>query len=365
MKIIDWYILKRYLATFFVMLLMFIPIGIVIDVSEKINKILDKKVPFLKVAGYYGDFTIYFANLLFPIFLFLSVIWFTSKLANNTEIIAILSSGISFTRFLRPYLVGATIVSILALLMGFFFVPSASKGFNDFRYTYLKANAEVRKSTEVYKKISDTEVVYVSSFSYASNSGYNFKLEKSTLNKDKKEDKKLEYIINANSIKWNEKDKTYTLSGYQKRTIGELNDKLEYEASKKFKFSFKPDDLTPTVYAAETMTLGQLNDFIESEKQRGSGNINAYLVVKYKKYSIPISAFILTIIAVAVSSMKRRGGMGLNLAIGIGLAFSFIFIDKIFGTLAEKSSMPPLVAVWIPNVSFGILAIYLLRNARR
>ena len=113
MKLIDWYILKRYLATFFVMLLMFIPIGIIIDVSEKINRILENKVPFLQVAGYYGDFTIYFANMLFPIFLFLSVIWFTSKLANNTEIIAILSSGISYMRFLRPYIVGASLICIL------------------------------------------------------------------------------------------------------------------------------------------------------------------------------------------------------------------------------------------------------------
>jgi lipopolysaccharide export system permease protein len=364
MKIIDWYILKRYLATFFVMLLMFIPIGIVIDVAEKINKILDKKVPFLKVAAYYGDFTIYFANLLFPIFLFLSIIWFTSKLAGNTEIVAILSSGISFTRFLRPYIIGASIISVLALMMGMFFYPAASKGFNDFRYTYL-SNKEVRKTTEVYKKISETETVYVSNFSYTTNSGYNFKLEKSKLTKDKKEDKALDYIINATSIKWNAKDSTYTLSGYKKRTIGNMGDKLENEPSKTLRFNFKPDDLTPTVYAAETMTPRELDEFIEGEQQRGSGNLNAYLVVKYKKWSIPVSAFILTTIAVAVSSMKRRGGMGVNLAIGIALAFIYIFFDKIFGTLAEKSSMPPLLAVWIPNIAFGLLAVYLLRNARR
>src|SRR6478609_9719037 len=134
LKIIDKYILKRYLATFTVMLLMFIPIGIVIDVSEKVNRMIENKVPFDKIAMYYLDFTIHFANLLFPIFLFLSVIWFTSKLANNTEIIAILSSGISFTRFLRPYIIGATIVSIFVLLMGLFLVPQASEGFNNFRY---------------------------------------------------------------------------------------------------------------------------------------------------------------------------------------------------------------------------------------
>lgn len=358
MKIIDIYILKRYLATFFVMLLLFIPIGIVIDVAEKINRILENKVPFLQVAAYYGNFTIYFANMLFPIFLFLSIIWFTSKLANNTEIIAVLGSGISYMRFLRPYIIGASVISLFALLMGIFFVPNASKGFNDFRYTYLKRNAEVRQSTEVYKQISNNEYIYVSSFNYISRTGSNFNLEKF-------KDNKLEYKINANTIQFNPADSTYTLFGYHKRTVGEMEDRLESLPQRKMKLNFSPDDLTPTVYVAETMTLGELDKFIENEKSRGSGNINAYLVVKYKKYSIPISAFILTIIAVAVSSMKRRGGMGVNLAMGIGLAFTFIFFDKIFGTLAEKSSLPPLIAVWLPNITFGILAIYLLRNARR
>jgi len=357
-KIIDWYILKRYLGTFFVMILMFIPIGIVIDVSEKINKMLAKDVPLKAIAIYYGDFTIYFANLLFPILLFLSVIWFTSKLANNTEIIAILGSGISFYRFLRPYIIGASFISVLALLMGFFFVPSASKGFNDFRYTYLKNNSETRQTSDVYKQISDNEYIYVSSFNYLSKTGYNFNLESF-------KDNKLVYKINAGSVKWNEADSTYTLSGYTKRTVGAMEDKLESAPTKNYKFNFKPDDLTPTIYAAETMSISELNHFIDNERERGSGNINSYLVVLYKKYSIPVSAFILTIIAVAVSSMKRRGGMGINLAMGIGLAFTFIFFDKIFGTLAEKSTFSPLIAVWIPNISFGILAVILLRNARR
>lgn len=357
MKIIDWYILKRYLATFFVMLLMFIPIGIVIDVSEKVNRMLENKVPFKQIAIYYGDFTVYFGNLLFPIFLFLSIIWFTSKLANNTEIVAILSSGISFTRFLRPYIIGASIVSVLALLMGFFFLPRASKGFNDFRYTYL-SRKEVRQSTEVYKQISDNEYIYVSSFNYQAKMGYNFNLETF-------KDNKLVSKISATGIKWNEKDSTYTLNGYIKRTVGQLGDKIEKEQSKTVKYNFKPDDLTPAVYAAETMTYGELTRFIENERTRGSANLNAYLVVLYKKYTIPVSAFILTIIAVAVSSMKRRGGMGVNLAIGIALAFTYVFFDKVFGSIAEKSSFSPLLATWIPNIAFGIMAFFLLRNAKR
>ncbi len=360
LTIIDKYLLKKYLSTFVVMLLLFVPIGIVIDVSEKVNKMIENKVPFAQIASYYLDFTIYFANLLFPIFLFLSVIWFTSKLANNTEVIAILSSGISFTRFLRPYLIGATLVSITALLAGFFIVPKANDGFNNFRYTYLRGNgiAEMRDNSNVFRQISNDEFIYVNSYNSTAKMAFNFSLEKF-------KDQKLVYKITADRIKWNPKDSTYTLFNYCKRRVGDLDDQLIKMDKKKAKFNFELEDLTPVVYIAETLSLTNLNQFIDRERKRGSSNINVYLVVLYKKYSIPISAFILTIIAVAVASMKRRGGMGLNLAIGIGIAFTFIFIDKIFGVLAEKSSMPPIIAVWIPNLTFGILAIYLLKNAKR
>ncbi|WP_339890083.1 LptF/LptG family permease [uncultured Flavobacterium sp.] len=362
MNIIDKYILKRYLGTFSVMLLMFIPIGIVIDVSEKVNKMIEKKIPISDILVYYGDFTVYFANLLFPIFLFLSVIWFTSKLANNTEIIAILSSGISFNRFLRPYIVGASIVSISALLMGFFLVPMASKGFNDFRYTNLKGNSQTRETNDIYRQIKNedniSEYIYVSNYNYLSKTGFNFTFEKCIGNK-------MQYKVTASRIKYNEETKSYTLYNYKKRTIGKLDDILESYEKKIQKYNFEPDDLTPVYYAAETMSISEINDFIDKETLRGNSNINTYLVVLYKKYSLPISAFILTIIAVAVSAMKRRGGMGVNLAIGIVIAFTFIFFDKVFGTIAEKSSFSPLLAVWIPNIVFGILAIYLLRNAKR
>jgi len=358
MKIIDKYILKRYLATFFVMLFLFIPIAIVIDVSEKINKILANKVPFWEVAYYYLNFTVYFANLLFPIFLFLSVIWFTSKLANNTEIIAILSSGISFTRFLRPFMIGATIISILALLLGFFVVPKSSQVYNNFRYTYMKSNKQTRETSNVYREINPGEFIYVSNFNTTSKIAFDFSLKKF-------KGEKLDFIINADRLKWNPKDSTYTMFNYTKRKIGEFDDRLITIAKKDTVFKFDLEDLTPVIYIAETLTLGELNEFIDKERERGSSNIDMYLVVLYRKYSLPVSAFILTVIAVAVSAMKRRGGMGMNLAIGIGLAFTFIFFDKIFGTLAEKSSISPLIAVWLPNFVFGILAIYLLRNAKR
>lgn len=360
LTIIDKYILKRYLATFSVMILLFIPIGITIDVAEKINKILENKVPFAKVASYYLDFIVFFANNLFPIFLFLSIIWFTSKLASNTEIVAILSSGISFQRFLKPYIIGATIVCVFALLMGFFIVPKASDGYRNFRYNYLIGGGkeEMRKTNDVYRQISDSEFIYASNLNVDSKTAYNFVLEKFDKNK-------LLYKITATSIMYNDQEKTYILMNYTKRTVGELDDTIETRMSKAVKFNFELEDLTPVVYIAETLMPNELDKFIEKERKRGSSNINRYLVVKYRKYSIPISAFILTIIAVSVSSMKRRGGMGINLAIGIAVAFSYVFLDKIFGTMAEKSSFSPLIAVWIPNVVFGILAYYLLKNAKR
>ncbi|TDD95189.1 LptF/LptG family permease [Flavobacterium cellulosilyticum] len=361
LTILDKYILKKYLSTFSVMLLLFAPIGIVIDVSEKINKMIENKVPIMEILVYYFNFTIYFTNLLFPIFLFLSVIWFTSKLANDTEIIAILSSGISFTRFLRPFIIGASIVSVFILLMGFFIVPKASEGFNNFRYTYLRGDGkQVMRgdATDVFRQIAKNEFIYVNSFNAETKTAYNFSYERFNKNK-------LQYKISARRIQWNPKTKNYTLYDFVKRTVGEFGDKIEKADQRNAKFSFDLEDLTPVIYIAETLDLGKLNRFIEKERGRGSSNINIYLVVLYKKYSIPVSAFILTIIAVAVSSMKRRGGMGMNLAIGIAIAFSFVFFDKIFGTLAEKSTFPPIIAVWFPNFIFGILAIFLLRNAKR
>ncbi|WP_442969056.1 LptF/LptG family permease [Psychroserpens sp.] len=338
------------------MLLLFIPIGITVNLAEKIGKILDREVPFTAVAQYYLDFTVYFANLLLPIFLFISVIWFTSKLANNTEIVAFLSSGVSFWRFLRPYMIGATIVALLALVMGLYLAPNASKGFNQFRYKYLKNNSNVVQTKNIYRQINDNDYIYVSNFNPVTKIGRNFSLEHF-------EGNTLIYKITANSIK--DSDTIYQLTGYVKRTFGEHNDQIESSRRKNMAFEFDADDLTPEEYIAETLQYGELTRFIEKERRRGSSNIGRYLVVKYKKWSIPVSVFILTIIAVAVSSIKRRGGMGVNLAFGITIAMVYVFFDKVFGVMAEQSSFDPLFAVWFPNIVFGILAAYLLFNAKR
>lgn len=358
MKIIDWYILKRYLATFTALLLMFIPIGIIVNLSEKIDDITENEAPLNEVLVFYGNFTIYFANLLFPIFLFLSIIWFTSKLANNTEIIAILSSGISFWRFLRPYFIGATLVCGVALLFTMYLVPNASKGFNEFKYEYFKKGKQSTITQEVYRQVNDNEFIYATNFQPQTKTARNFTLEHF-------ENNEMKFKISASRLKFNEEDSTYTLNNFEKRIITQRADSLYRTSSIDTVLPFEFDELTPVEYIAETLDYGELKEFIETEKRRGSGNISSYEIVAYKRWSVPVSAFILTIIAVSVSAMKRRGGMGVNLAIGIVIAFGYIFLDKVFGTIAEKSTFSPLLAVWFSNILFGLLAIYLLIKAKR
>lgn len=359
LTILDRYILKRYLVTFLGMLMLFVPIGIMANLAEKVGKIIDNEAPLAEVIVFYGNFTLVIGNLLLPIFLFLSIIFFTSKLASNTEIVAILSSGVSYGRFLRPYLIGATMVAILIFLMAMFIVPHASIGYNEFEYKYFKKGRQVQETTNIFNQLNENDYLYVSSFDPNRKNGRDFTYEHFN------EDKKLEWKISASSIRWIEKDSIYRLTNYVKR---KLRNDVEYMQTKRRLdtiFTFKIEDLTPVSYVAETKNLFELNKFIADQQRKGASNINAYILVKYKRWALPIAAFILTIIAVAVSSVKRRGGMGLNLAFGIGVAFIYIFFDKVFGTLAEQSGFSPMLAVVIPNLIFGAFAVYMLMKAKR
>lgn len=341
------------------MLLLFIPIGIMANLAEQIGKMIDNDAPLNEILAYYLNFTIYIGNLLLPIFLFLSVIFFTSKLANNTEIVAILSSGVSYFRFLRPYLIGASLIAVLMFFMGMFIVPNASVGYNEFIYKYLKKGKLDRQTVNIFNQLNERDFIYVSSFDPARKIGTNFTFERFN------EDNTLDFKISASNIRWVDKDSTYRLTTYQKRKLIGDSSLVESKPRLDTVFTFKIDDLTPVSYVAETKNLYQLNNFIEEQKRKGAANINTYVLVKYKRWALPITAFILTIIAVAVSSVKRRGGMGINLAFGILVAFIFIFFDRVFGTLAEQSGFSPLLAVLIPNISFALLAVYLLQKAKR
>ena len=357
MKIIDWYIIKKYLSTFVVMILLFIPIGVMVDMAEKIDKFKENEVPAGAILNYYLDFTWYFGNLLFPIFLFLAVIWFTSKLANNTEIIALLSSGISFSRFLRPYFISAGVVALFSFFSGMFIVPKSNSSYNGFHYKYINKKSE-RQTKNLYKQINPKEYIFVSSYDPIRKSAKNFTLEHF-------EENLMTFKIQASSIRWVDKDSVFRLSAYSKRTFADEGEIYLRKSRLDTLFDFKIDDLSPVNYKAETLTFSPLNEFIEKEREGGSVMINSHLLVRHKRWSLPFSAFVLTLIGVSVSSFKRRGGMGVNLAFGISLGFLFIFFDKIFSVLVNKSNFSPFLGAWLPIVIFGVLAIFLLRRARR
>ena len=359
LTIIDRYILKKYLLTFAMMLLLFVPIGIMLNLAEQIGKMIDNEAPLPEIIEYYIYFTIYIGSLLFPIFLFLSIIFFTSKMANNTEIVAILSSGVSFGRFLQPYWIGASIIAILMFAMGMFIVPSASKGYNEFTYKYLKKGKQDRVTSNIFNQMGDNDYLYVSSFDPARQIGYNFSYEHFG------DDGQLEYKITSANIRWIPNDSVFRLTTVTRRNLRGETEFVQTRRMLDTVFAFQLEDLTPVSYVAETKNLFELNQFIKDQRRKGASNVNTFVLVKYKRWALPVTAFVLTIIGVAVSSMKRRGGMGVNLAFGIAVAFLYIFMDKVFGTLAQQSGFPPLLAVIIPNLVFGLIGIYLLQQAKR
>tara|TARA_B110000003_G_scaffold271016_1_gene304423 strand:- start:3758 stop:4834 length:1077 start_codon:yes stop_codon:yes gene_type:complete len=355
---IDKYILKKFISTYILIQLLFVPIAIVVNLADNIDKLLEKQVPLVEILDHYYNFSIYFSSSLLPLFLFLAITWFTSKLSSNSEIIALYSSGVSLKRILKPYMVGSLIIALISLLAGMFIVPESTKKYNDFSYKYLKGNKKAVNNKNIFRKINESEYIFLTQFNQKNNVGTNFTLENFS-------DEKLNFKISSTSIRFIPELEKYRLNNYTKRTITDSIDIIQNKRTFDTIFSFSVDDLTPLNYVAESLNYDELINFIEIEKSRGSTNIERYLVVKYKKWSIPFSIFILTLIGFSVSAEKRRGGTGVNLAFGIGVAMIYVFFDKIFGVLAQQSDLSPILAVWLPNIFFGLLAVYLVRNAKK
>ena len=326
-----------------------------VDFAEKIDKFRENEVPGDLIISYYVDFIWYFGSQLYPVFLFLAVIFFTSRLANNTEITAILSSGLSFKRFTKPFFISASIIVSFALFSGMFIVPKSNLKFNEFVSEYVKTE-EKRNTSRLFKQINDNEYIYVSSYDPRRKRGINFTLE----NFDGNE---LKHKISATTIRWD--DSIFRLTNYVKRTIIDDQEILKKVTRKDTVLDFDIDDLAPLNYVAETLNFFELNELIRYERRAGSPLINSHLLVRHKRYTIPLSCFILTLIAISVSSFKKRGGTGANLAIGVSLGFLFIFLDKIFSVLVIKSNFSPALASWGILIVFLTIALYLLKKAIR
>jgi len=359
MKIIDKYILRKYFGTFLGLMLLFVPISIILDLSERMDKFIENQVPFNEIIAYYGDFILYFFNILFPIFLFLSVIWFTSRLAQNTEIIAMLNTGMPFMRLLRPYLIGATIIAVSVLLLNLSIIPEARIGYNEFWVKYVHSKSfKTRETNDVFRQIDSVHYVYASNLNHKARTAYNFVMEEITGDS-------LKSKLFADRIIYNPEKKNYTLHNVRTRYYLKDKEKIVQKTIQDTVFNFTLDDLTPVTYIAEGLNYTELNKFIEKEKLRGSKNIKKFELEKYKRMSLPVSAFILTFIAVAMASQKRRSGMGGNLAFGISVSMLYILFDRIFGVMVIKSGFSPILAAWLPNIIFGILAVYLVIRAKK
>ncbi len=358
MKILDIYIVKKFFLTFLMMFLLFIPIGVLVDISEKIDKFKEHDLSYSQIMEYYSDFIWYYGYFLIPIFVFLSVIWFTSKLSNNSEVVAILSSGISYNRYLRPFIICGLVVSVLTFISGMFVVPEKNKSFNEFQYKYLSKNKKDRNISKLYKQINENDYIYVSSYNPTRNQAYNFSYEVFEKNQLKEK-------IFSRNIRWIEEDSLYRLTDYFKRKYVGENEIIETKRIFDTIFNFSINDLSPVTYQAKTLNLFELNNFIDIERASGSPLLSSHILERNKRYTLPVTILILTILAVTVASNKKRGGIGLNLALGIILAFIFIFFDKLFSVLVSKSDWNPNVGAWLPNFVFIIITYYIFKLVRK
>lgn len=356
MKKLDWYIIRKFLGTFFYAIALLAVIIIIFDFSEKVDDFIEKKPSvYAIVFEYYANFIPFFINKFSALFTFIAVIFFTSKMASDTEIIAILNSGVSFKRMLRPYLMSAFFLAMLSFVLTNFIIPETSEHMQDFQRKYLK-DEKFDNKNNIHIQINPGVFAYVESFDTKENSGFRFALEEFS-------DKGMTYKLTGNQIKWDSTNQQWTIEDWVKRRITEKGEKIT--RGKKFDttLNLKPDDFDIDVDYAIYMNWSELRDFIHTEKMRGSGSLMKFQVEKHSRIAFPFATIILTIIGVALSSRKVRGGIGLNLGIGITVCFAFILFMQVTTVFATFSNLPPIIAVWIPNFLFGMLGLYFLRIA--
>lgn len=360
MKKIDLYIGRKYLVTFFVSLALIIAIAIVFDVSEKIDDFLGRrgKVPPLNeiILVYYANFIPYFASLFAPLFAFISVIYFTSRMASRSEIIAILASGISYRRLLAPFLGSAVFVACFLAVVGNFIVPSSNKKKNGFEREYFGHGQYNPRN--LHRQLGAGTFLYIEYWNNESYNGQKLSIEKFN-------GMEMEYKMMAQSVLYDTIHQKWTLVDYMTRYKTPDGVKLKLGSQTDTTLTFTPEIFQTVNRNIETMDYFELNDFIESERASGSSYIDTLMIEKFKRWSTPFSTIILTLIAVPLAGRKVRGGIGLNIALGICLGFTYIFFDKVAVTYAVNGSLSPFLAAWLPNLIFFFVGLYLVRTAQR
>ena len=359
LKRIDWYIIKKFLGTYFFSLALIIIVIVVFDYNEKIDKFATSNATTHEIIfDYYLNLAPYYANTFSALFVFISVIYFTSKLADNSEIIAMFASGISFRRLMKPYMISAGIIAIMTFALSAYVIPNGNKTRLEFEQRYNKKK-KVETAQNIQLKLDDNRIVYMERYEDRNNLGWRFSL-------DRFEGKKLVSRMTANSISHNpEKPGTWTAKRWSTRELRDNNDILRSSNREPLDtvLPLEPNDFLISDGEQETMTRPQLKNYIEKQKSRGISKVKTFEVEYHKRIAMSFAAVILTIIGASLSSRKRKGGMGLSLGVGLALSFSYIMLQTVSAAFAEQ--MPVMLAVWIPNILFTIIAIYLYRRAPR
>jgi lipopolysaccharide export system permease protein len=359
LKILDVYVIRKFLGSFFLAIALILSIVVIFDLSEKIDDFIESGAKLREILlDYYLNFIPYFAVLFSSLFAFIAVIYFTSRMAYNTEIIAILNSGMSFRRLLVPYLISATLIAALSFYLSDRVIPNANKVKLDFEEKFIR-KSPVRFSTKnFHRQIEPGVYVYLENYSNVSKVGYNFTIEKF-------KDGELVSKMFADQIRWDTTVNKWQARRYYIRTINGLHETLEEGKEIDTTLSIHPDDFKIRLNIVETMSLKELDKFIKKQLMQGETNVTAYQIERHNRISFPFSTFILTLVGVAVSSRKMRGGIGLQIAIGVVISFSYILFSQFSKQFAIGGLLPVMLAVWLPNIFFFLVSIFLFRMAPR
>ena len=358
-KRLDRYIIVKFIGTYIYSIALIISISIVFDINENLAKFTTNHAPLRAIVmDYYANFVPYFANLFSPLFVFIAVIFFTSKLAGNSEIIAMLASGMSFKRLMRPYLISAAIIAVLNFYLGAYIIPKGTVVRHNFESLY-KNNKKVTSATNVQLQVAPGVIALIAQYDDTRKTGYGFTL-------DKFENKKVVSHMTANVIQYDTiSDSRYhwKASNYKIRTLTGMREKITSGASIDTTIMMEPMDLVFSKGQQETLTSPELKRYISKQQERGSSNVVQYEVEYYKRIATSFASFILTIIGASLSSRKRKGGMGMYLGIGLALSFTYILLQTISATFAINADTPPMLAAWIPNILYIFIAYYCYKQA--
>lgn len=356
---LDRYIIYKFLSTYIFLITIIVVIAVVFDFNERIDKLTQSHAPVQKIIfDYYVNFVPNFVNLFTPLFVFIAVIFFTSKLADNSEIIAMKSTGMSFRRLLRPYMISAALIAASSFLLGAFVIPQSNVARVNFENRYIKKKTDVTSVDNVQMQVDTGVVAYITHFDNVSKSGYGFSLDKFV-------DKKLVSHLTAQSIQYDtlsDRRFSWTLRHYKIRTLKGMREKLESGEKLDTIIVMEPRDFFYVRGQQETMTIPELKEFIDRQRLRGAAGISTFEVEYHKRFATPFAAFILTLIGVSLSCEKRKGGMGASIGVGIALSFTYILFQTVSSTFALNAGWPAIFAVWLPNLVFAVVAFVLYKR---